>query len=113
MAIRLFPKAVVRRRSENGGLSYLSDWQVHSAHITAGAISSLACGLETGPIYVPMPTGSGKTTGAVWGIVDFAQQYPDQRLCFLTPYKEAVECPSSYKMGHQRGLSIGGSGSFV
>ena len=23
------------------------------------------------------------------------------------------ECPSSYKMGHQRGLSIGGSGSFV
>ncbi|PUB19271.1 hypothetical protein DFP92_101866 [Yoonia sediminilitoris] len=38
-----------------------------------------------------MPTGSGKTTGAVWGIVDFAEQYPDKRLCFLTPYKEAVE----------------------
>ena len=24
-----------------------------------------------------------------------------------------LNCPSSYKMGHQRGLSIGGSGSFV
>ena len=23
------------------------------------------------------------------------------------------DCPSSYKMGHQSGLSIGGSGSFV
>jgi len=25
----------------------------------------------------------------------------------------AQNCPSSYKMGHQSGLSIGGSGSFV
>jgi transposase len=27
--------------------------------------------------------------------------------------KGASDCPSSHKMGHQSGLSIGGSGSFV
>ncbi|MGC1494554.1 MAG: hypothetical protein WA790_02005 [Sulfitobacter sp.] len=27
--------------------------------------------------------------------------------------RNVVICPSSYKMGHQSGLSIGGSGSFV
>jgi len=29
------------------------------------------------------------------------------------PKRTIGNCPSSYKMGHQRGLSIGGSGSFV
>jgi len=28
-------------------------------------------------------------------------------------WEEADVCPSSYKMGHYSGLSIGGSGSFV
>ena len=69
----------------------MSDWQVHSAHITAGAINNLASGYETGPLYVPMPTGSGKTTGAIWGIMDFATKFPDQRLCFMTPYQESVD----------------------
>jgi hypothetical protein len=69
----------------------LSDWQVQSAHIVAGAINLLSQGVEPGPLYVPMPTGSGKTTGAIWGIVDFARSYPDQRLCFLTPYKDSVD----------------------
>ncbi|WP_336885923.1 hypothetical protein [Sulfitobacter sp. M220] len=33
---------------------------------------------------------------------------------YLTPYEPNDQmCPSSYKMGHQSGLSIGGSGSFV
>ena len=91
MSIRLFPPAIAKRREENGGCKWLSDWQVHSAHITAGAIDSLASGYETGPLYVPMPTGSGKTTGAIWGIVDFAAKYPDQRLCFMTPYQESVD----------------------
>ena len=69
LPIRLFPEAITKRREENGGCEWLSDWQVHSAHITAGAIDNLASGYETGPLYVPMPTGSGKTTGAIWGIV--------------------------------------------
>ena len=90
MRIRLFPEAIERRRQSYKECEWLSDWQVHSAHIAAGAISSLACEFETGPFYVPMPTGSGKTTGAIWGIVEFEKTYPDQRLCFLSPYKEAV-----------------------
>ena len=90
-SIRLFTDAIAKRRQENGGLTYLSDWQVHSAHLTAGAISSLADGYQTGPLYVPMPTGSGKTTGAIWGVVQFAKEYPDQRLCFMSKYTDAVE----------------------
>ncbi len=89
--IRLFQDAIQRRREQNGDLDHLSDWQVHSAHITAGAIGSLASGDETGPLYVPMPTGSGKTTGAIWGIVDVVHKYPEQRICFLTPYTESVD----------------------
>ena len=89
--IRLFDKAIALRRQENDGVPYLSDWQVHSAHLTAGAISTLASGYAEGPIYVPMPTGSGKTIGAIWGIVKTATEYPDQRLCFMAKYTDAVE----------------------
>ena len=91
MTIKLFPEAIQRRRETYKECEWLSDWQVHSAHLVAGSIGSLACGFETGPIYVPMPTGSGKTVGAIWGIVDFVKNYPDQRLCFFTPYIDAVE----------------------
>lgn len=87
----IFPSAVVRRRKENGGLAHLSDWQVHSAHVTAGDITTLASGFQTGPIYVPMPTGSGKTTGAVWGIVDALERNPQLSIAFLTPYQDAVD----------------------
>jgi len=38
-----------------------------------------------------MPTGSGKTTGAIWGISELVEEHPDIRICFLTPYKESVE----------------------
>lgn len=89
-SIKLFDTAIAKRRQENDGLAYLSDWQVHSAHLTAGAISSLAFGYEVGPLFVPMPTGSGKTTGAIWGMLKVAEEYPDQRLCFMTKYTEAV-----------------------
>lgn len=89
--IRLFDQAIKQRRQENDGLAYLSDWQVHSAHLTAGAITSVAEGFSDGPMYVPMPTGSGKTTGAIWGMLKVAQEYPDQRLCFMAKYTEAVE----------------------
>ena len=68
-AIRLFTDAIAKRRQENDGLAYLSDWQFHSAHLTAGAVSSLADGYEAGPLFVPIPTGSGKTTGAIWGML--------------------------------------------
>lgn len=85
------PDAVSRRRTENDGCDYLSNWQVHSADITAQAITSVAHGLQEGPIYVPMPVGAGKTTGAIWGINDVLQQLPDHKVCFLTPYTEAVD----------------------
>jgi len=92
--LRLFPEAIIKRREAwPHNTSYLSDWQVHSAHLTAGAITAVADDnpLEVGPIYVPMPTGSGKTTGAIWGIVDCAREYPDLKICFLTPYKDSVD----------------------
>lgn len=38
-----------------------------------------------------MPTGSGKTTGAIWGIIELLEEAPAARLCFFTPYIEAVE----------------------
>jgi len=38
-----------------------------------------------------MPTGSGKTTGANWGVMQFAKEHPDQRLCFMSKYTDAVE----------------------
>ena len=92
--LQLFPKAIIKRREAwPNNTSYLSDWQVHSAHLTAVAIRSVADdnSFEVGPIYVPMPTGSGKTTGAIWGIVDCAREYPDLKICFLTPYKDSVD----------------------
>jgi hypothetical protein len=91
MEIRLFTDAIKRRRNTYKECEYLSDWQVHSAHLAAGSISSLACGFEQGPIYLPMPTGSGKTTGAIWGIVEFVKEYPDKKICFLTPYQDSVD----------------------
>ena len=47
----------------------------------------MATPYEAGPVYVPFPTGSGKTVGAVWGITKAVEQYPDKRICFLTPYR--------------------------
>jgi hypothetical protein len=38
-----------------------------------------------------MPTGSGKTTGAIWGIKEVIEANPSQRICFLTPYTASVE----------------------
>ncbi|MFC6637785.1 DEAD/DEAH box helicase [Sulfitobacter sediminilitoris] len=89
--MNLFDEAIARRRNEKGGLDWLSDWQVNSANMTASAIIIMAEGFETGPLYVPMPTGSGKTTGAIWGIIRFAKDFPDQRLCFMTLYKDSVD----------------------
>ncbi len=91
MSVLIFPDAIAQRREAHSECEWLSDWQVHSAHITAGAIRIVSLGLEAGPLYVPMPTGSGKTTGAIWGIEDLANNFPDQRLCFLTPYKTSVD----------------------
>ena len=59
----MWPKVINRRRQKYTEAQYLSDWQIHSAHLTAGAIDALYTGFSDGPIFVPMPTGSGKTTG--------------------------------------------------
>ena len=64
---------------------------MHSAHLTSSAIKFTYDGYEEGPYFVPMPTGSGKTTGAIWGIIELLEKAPTARLCFLTPYIEAVE----------------------
>jgi len=87
----MFPEAIARRRAAFDEAKHLSDWQVHSAHIAAGAIGTVVSEFQTGPVYVPMPTGSGKTVGAIWGIIDQVRDDPALRVCFLTPYKEAVE----------------------
>jgi hypothetical protein len=61
----------------------------------SSAVNCLATGLQKGPIYLPTPTGSGKTTGAIWGIIRLLDHYYDdiarQRICFLTPYQDAVD----------------------
>ena len=65
----LFDKAIEHRRKTFPECEYLSDWQIHSAHLAVGAVNFVAGGYVQGPVYLPMPTGSGKTTGAIWGIV--------------------------------------------
>ena len=87
----MWPKVIEKRRQQQTEAQYLSDWQIHSAHLTAGAIDKLYIGFSGGPIFVPMPTGSGKTTGAIWGIIELLKKHRSARLCFWTPYVEAVE----------------------
>lgn len=50
MPLQIFAEAVRKRRQANDGCPWLSDWQVHSAHITAGAIGALANRAENGPL---------------------------------------------------------------
>lgn len=66
---------------------------MHSAHITAGDILALSRNdpFQTGPMYIPMPTGSGKTTGALWAIERILEEQPHIKICFLTPYQTSVE----------------------
>lgn len=88
--VNITKEAVADRRKQFPEARLLSDYQVESAHVTALAISSVADGSQTGPVYVSMPTGSGKTTGAIWGTVDVYNKNPDQKICILTPYVESV-----------------------
>ncbi|MBF9019864.1 DEAD/DEAH box helicase family protein [Rhodobacterales bacterium HKCCA1058] len=90
--IRLFHKPIAEHRTKNDGLDYLSDWQVHSAHIVAVDIKALADinPFQEGPMFIPMPTGSGKTTGAIWAVEKVTQEFPEQKVCFLTPYQTSV-----------------------
>ena len=46
---------------------------------------------EAGPIYLAMTKGSGKTTGAIWGLVDSGKEYSDIKICFLTSYKDSID----------------------
>ena len=70
----MFPEAIIAKRAKYPECSYLSDWQVHSAHLTSGAIKQLTFEWQDGPLFVPMPTGSGKTTGAIWGISELVEE---------------------------------------
>lgn len=69
----------------------LSLWQNHCVDITARAILAVASGSELGPVYVPMPTGAGKTTGALLGIKQVLERHPNTRVCFLSPYQSTVD----------------------
>lgn len=60
-------------------------------HLVSSAIKFTQTDIEEGSWFVPMPTGSGKTTGAIWGLVELCEEDPDVRICFFTPYIEAVE----------------------
>lgn len=94
MANKILSDAVEKRRAEfPQDSSFLSDWQVHAANLVYCAILSKAEGsqYDSGPRYLPFPTGSGKTIGARWGIVKVAKDYPEKRICFLTPYQTAVD----------------------
>ena len=93
MAYKIMQDVVARRRGEYPEYDFLSDYQVHSASLVSSTIEGKAqeyC-LDAGPVYVPFPTGSGKTIGAIWGITSVVERYPDKRICFLTPYKNAVD----------------------
>lgn len=70
---------------------FLTTWQRKAAATVAEALQRKGQGLEAGPRYISMPVGSGKTTGAIWGIVRFAEANPDKKVCFLTPYKAGVK----------------------
>ena len=85
--------AIALRRKEHPDEHFLSDWQVHSANLVSVAISCKADGgpMDAGPRYLPFPTGSGKTYGAIWGISKAVKQNPDIRICFLSPYKTAID----------------------
>ena len=88
---KIDPEILARCRRDNPEAAFLSDWQVYSANLVLFAISSKAFGMDTGPKYIPMPTGAGKTTGAIWGIVNVVQEFPEKRICFLTPYTASVD----------------------
>jgi hypothetical protein len=66
--------------------------------------------------------GTGLKPNSVVRIISQAQAalnfcIKEDDLNILNPFQGVIikgsDCPSSYKMGHQSGLSIGGSGSFV
>ena len=94
MANKLLTDAVARRRAEFPEQSqFLTDWQVHSANLVMSAIAMKAFdnGMDEGPRYLPFPTEAGKTVGAIWGVIRVAEECPEKRICFLTPYQASVD----------------------
>lgn len=94
MANQISKNDVAKRRAEFPNDSkFLSDWQIHTAHLVHAAIMNKATDTpyDSGPRYIPFPTGSGKTIGAIWGIVKVAKDDPSIRICFFTPYQIAVD----------------------
>jgi hypothetical protein len=68
---------IAAHRAEFPEAKYLSEWQVATAIKVSLAVNCLASGVQKGPIYLPTPTGSGKTTGAIWGIVRLLDHFYD------------------------------------
>ena len=66
MPYKIMQDVVAKRRAEYPEYDFLSDYQVHSANLVSSTIHGKAQqkSLDVGPVYVPFPTGSGKTVGA-------------------------------------------------
>ena len=69
----MWSEVIARRRTTYEDAQHLSDWQIHSAHLVSSAIKFTHTDIKAGPWFVPMPTGSGKTTGAIWGITELCE----------------------------------------
>jgi len=102
---------IAAHREEFPEAKHLSEWQVATAIKVSGAVNCIASGIQKGPIYVPTPTGSGKTTGAIWGIVRLFDHFYDhtsgQRICFLTPYQDAVDSVYDQLVKHLGTATVG------
>jgi ATP:corrinoid adenosyltransferase len=102
---------IASHRNEFPEAKHLSDWQMATAIKVSSAVECLATGLQKGPIYLPTPTGSGKTTGAIWGIIRLLDHYyahiACQRICFLTPYQDAVDEVYSQLVQHLGPKKVG------
>jgi hypothetical protein len=71
--------------------TYQTDYQFKASAVVAEAIHRKGTGLEPGTRYISMPVGSGKTTGAIWGIVRFVKENPGKKVCYLTPFVRGVK----------------------
>lgn len=69
----------------------LSAWQQGAVSLTTETLIRVAKGLVDGPLYVSMPMGSGKTTGAVQAMVELVARFPEKRICYCARYTEAVD----------------------
>lgn len=80
-----------KRENEQHNASNLSQWQRGAASLVSEAIVRKGEGEFPGPRYISMPVGSGKTTGAIEGVISLCEQHPEKTVVFLSPYVIGVE----------------------